>query len=179
MLKDESSHRSIGKRASAVARLRLGQQTVQKLASPGWRSRNTGYGLRTGRLQRLEAYFERIGKVIGDDKRRASFATYAIGLLSDGERRAWSPTGAIVVKGAYGAEIASHTLTTQKGGTYTVVVYDASGSQRLCRWVQSLFHHRAGNQHGQSTRPVGTWSRASSQRALSTRTRSQRSLGRA
>lgn len=41
--------------------------------------------------QRLEKYFERIGRVLGDDKRRASFATYAIGLLSDGERKSMEP----------------------------------------------------------------------------------------
>jgi SRSO17 transposase len=42
-------------------------------------------------LQRLEEYFERIGNVLGDDKRRASFATYAMGLLSDGERKSMAP----------------------------------------------------------------------------------------
>ena len=45
-------------------------------------------------LRRLEAYFERIGSVLGDDKRRASFATYAIGLLSDGERKSMEPIAA-------------------------------------------------------------------------------------
>ncbi len=44
--------------------------------------------------QRLEEYFERIGEVLGDDKRRASFATYAIGLLSDGERKSMEPIAA-------------------------------------------------------------------------------------
>jgi len=44
--------------------------------------------------QRLEDYLERIGKVLGDDHRRASFATYAIGLLSDGERKSMEPIAA-------------------------------------------------------------------------------------
>jgi SRSO17 transposase len=44
--------------------------------------------------QRLEKYFERIGRVLGGDKRRASFATYAIGLLSEGERKSMEPIAA-------------------------------------------------------------------------------------
>jgi len=44
--------------------------------------------------QRLEDYLERIGKVLGDDHRRASFATYAIGLLGDGERKSMEPIAA-------------------------------------------------------------------------------------
>ncbi|HSQ56376.1 MAG TPA: IS701 family transposase [Gemmata sp.] len=52
------------------------------------------YELEGDGQQRLEEYFERIGKVLGDDKRRASFATYAIGLLSDGERKSMEPIAA-------------------------------------------------------------------------------------
>jgi SRSO17 transposase len=52
------------------------------------------YALESDGQQRLEEYFERIGKVLGDDKRRASFATYAIGLLSDGERKSMEPIAA-------------------------------------------------------------------------------------
>ncbi len=52
------------------------------------------YALDGEGLQRLEEYFERIGNVLGDDKRRASFATYAIGLLSDGERKSMEPIAA-------------------------------------------------------------------------------------
>ena len=52
------------------------------------------YSLEEDGLQRLEEYFERIGNVLGDDKRRASFATYAIGLLSDGERKSMEPIAA-------------------------------------------------------------------------------------
>ena len=53
-----------------------------------------GHPLEGEGLQRLEEYFERIGNVLGDDKRRASFATYAIGLLSDGERKSMEPIAA-------------------------------------------------------------------------------------
>jgi SRSO17 transposase len=52
------------------------------------------YTLESDGQQRLEEYFERIGKVLGDDKRRASFATYAIGLLGDGERKSMEPIAA-------------------------------------------------------------------------------------
>ena len=43
---------------------------------------------------RLEDYLERIGNVLGHAKRRASFATYALGLLSDGERKSVEPIAA-------------------------------------------------------------------------------------
>jgi SRSO17 transposase len=52
------------------------------------------FALENDGLQRLEEYFERIGSVLGDDKRRASFATYAIGLLGDGERKSMEPIAA-------------------------------------------------------------------------------------
>jgi hypothetical protein len=38
----------------------------------------------------------------------------------------YDPTGAVVVSQAYGGDVASYALTAQKGGTYTVVVYDVS-----------------------------------------------------
>src|ERR1044071_3978737 len=44
--------------------------------------------------QRLESYFDRIGKVLGRDDRRASFATYALGILGDGERKSVEPIAA-------------------------------------------------------------------------------------
>lgn len=43
---------------------------------------------------RLEDFMERIGDVLGYAKRRASFATYALGLLSDGERKSVEPIAA-------------------------------------------------------------------------------------
>src|SRR5258706_1288019 len=44
--------------------------------------------------QRLKDYFDRIGELLGDDARRASFATYAIGLLADGDRKSIEPIAA-------------------------------------------------------------------------------------
>ena len=42
--------------------------------------------------QRLKDYFDRIGNVLGDAARRASFATYAMGILGEGERKSIEPT---------------------------------------------------------------------------------------
>jgi SRSO17 transposase len=44
--------------------------------------------------RRLDQYFTRIGAVLGDKRRRASFATYAMGLLSEGERKSMEPIAA-------------------------------------------------------------------------------------
>lgn len=43
---------------------------------------------------RLEDFLERIGDVLGHARRRASFATYALGLLGDGERKSVEPIAA-------------------------------------------------------------------------------------
>ena len=45
-------------------------------------------------VQRLEAYFQRIGDVLGEDSRRGSFAIYAMGLLGEGERKSIEPIAA-------------------------------------------------------------------------------------
>lgn len=44
--------------------------------------------------QRLKSYLDRIGKVLRRDERRASFATYALGILGDGERKSVEPIAA-------------------------------------------------------------------------------------
>lgn len=44
--------------------------------------------------QRLEAYFDRIGQILGREERRASFATYALGILGEGERKSVEPIAA-------------------------------------------------------------------------------------
>ena len=44
--------------------------------------------------RRLKAYFNRIGKVLNNRKRRESFATYALGLMGDGERKSAEPMAA-------------------------------------------------------------------------------------
>ena len=45
-------------------------------------------------MARLDDFLERVGDVLGHAKRRASFATYALGLLSDGERKSVEPIAA-------------------------------------------------------------------------------------
>ncbi len=44
--------------------------------------------------QRLDAYFSGIGDVLGHPLRRESFATYALGLLGDAERKSVEPIAA-------------------------------------------------------------------------------------
>jgi len=44
--------------------------------------------------ERLQAYFDRIGAVLGRPERRASFAVYAMGILGDGERKSLEPIAA-------------------------------------------------------------------------------------
>jgi len=51
--------------------------------------------LEPGAQRRLEAYFDRLGAVLGTDGRRASFATYATGLLGNGERKSMEPIAAL------------------------------------------------------------------------------------
>ena len=42
-------------------------------------------------VDRLAAYFSEIGDLLGRERRRASFAVYAMGLLGDGERKSNEP----------------------------------------------------------------------------------------
>jgi SRSO17 transposase len=44
--------------------------------------------------QRLQNYFDSIGRVLGLDARRASFATYAMGIFGDAERKSVEPIAA-------------------------------------------------------------------------------------
>jgi SRSO17 transposase len=44
--------------------------------------------------QRLAAFFDDIGEVLGRPERRASFAVYALGVLGDGERKSLEPIAA-------------------------------------------------------------------------------------
>jgi SRSO17 transposase len=44
--------------------------------------------------RRLERYFDRIGEILGNSGRRASFAIYAMGLLSESERKSIEPLAA-------------------------------------------------------------------------------------
>lgn len=50
-------------------------------------------------LQRLEAYFAALGELLGDARRKASFAMYCIGLILDGERKSMEPIAARLAGG--------------------------------------------------------------------------------
>jgi SRSO17 transposase len=52
------------------------------------------YVMDSGAQGRLKRYFSRIGDVLANAKRRASFAIYARGLLSEGERKSMEPIAA-------------------------------------------------------------------------------------
>src|SRR6185436_13518736 len=44
--------------------------------------------------RRLQAFFDKIGRVVGTDHHRESFAMYAVGLLSESERKSMEPIAA-------------------------------------------------------------------------------------
>lgn len=50
----------------------------------------------TAGVRRIESYFARIGEVLGNAKRRSSFAVYAMGLLGNAERKSVEPMAALV-----------------------------------------------------------------------------------
>ena len=52
------------------------------------------YELDEGATGRLRDFFEQIGEILGDRRRRASFAIYAFGILGDGERKSAEPIAA-------------------------------------------------------------------------------------
>ncbi len=49
-------------------------------------------------VRRIEGYLARIGEVLGNAKRRASFAVYAMGLLGSAERKSVEPMAALVCR---------------------------------------------------------------------------------
>ncbi len=51
-------------------------------------------GLDSDTAKRFEAYLELIGHMLRDKRQRASFATYAAGLLGTGERKSMEPIAA-------------------------------------------------------------------------------------
>ena len=59
---------------------------------------------------RLETYLEDLGDLLGDKRRKASFATYALGLLGEGERKSVEPIAARAVGGAADVEAAHQRL---------------------------------------------------------------------
>lgn len=49
-------------------------------------------------VRRIESYFAQIGEVLGNARRRASFAVYAMGLLGSAERKSVEPMAALVCR---------------------------------------------------------------------------------
>src|SRR5690606_27561533 len=56
----------------------------------------TSYEMNLAAEARLGSYLDHIGAVLGNKKRRESFAVYALGLLSDAERKSVEPLAARV-----------------------------------------------------------------------------------
>jgi SRSO17 transposase len=52
------------------------------------------YSMGTEGEHRLRQFFDRVGDVLSNKRRRASFAMYALGLLSEGERKSMEPIAA-------------------------------------------------------------------------------------
>src|SRR5687768_15831333 len=52
------------------------------------------YEMGQAAIERLQKYFADIGDILGNDERRASFANYALGLLSETERKSVEPLAA-------------------------------------------------------------------------------------
>jgi SRSO17 transposase len=61
--------------------------------------------------RRLAAYFHRIGEVLRTAPQRASFATYALGLMGDGERKSMEPMAARACPNPEGVNAAHERLT--------------------------------------------------------------------
>src|SRR5262245_647263 len=55
----------------------------------------TDFVMDTAAEGRLEDYFDTIGKVLNNKRRRASFAIYAMGILGGGERKSAEPIAAL------------------------------------------------------------------------------------
>lgn len=60
---------------------------------------------------RLAAYFHRIGEVLRTAPQRASFATYALGLMGEGERKSMEPMAARACPDPDGVNAAHERLT--------------------------------------------------------------------
>lgn len=61
--------------------------------------------------RRLDAYFHRIGEVLRTAPQRASFATYALGLMGEGERKSMEPMAARACPDPDGVNAAHERLT--------------------------------------------------------------------
>src|SRR5260370_36379412 len=69
-----------------------------------------GYELDAGAQGRLNEYFSAIGVALDNKTRRASFATYAMGLFGSADRKSAEPIAAIASADAEECEPAHHRL---------------------------------------------------------------------
>src|ERR1700721_2921636 len=67
-------------------------------------SRCMTYELDGAGIARLETYFEGIGARLGEKRRRASFALYAMGILGEHERKSVEPLAAAAADDPEGAQ---------------------------------------------------------------------------
>lgn len=61
-------------------------------------------------IERLEEYFGEVGQVLGDERRQASFAMYAMGLFGEGDRKSVEPIAARACGDPQGTERAHDRL---------------------------------------------------------------------
>ena len=87
-------------------------------------------------VKRLEDFFGSIGEISGNDERRASFATYAMGILSDAERKSAEPLAARACADPERADAGHQRLLHRRSrlGSWTT---PASSSKGLTRWACS------------------------------------------
>ncbi len=69
---------------------------VERITPAPYANGGAERGLSDGRRRGAAAarVFDRVGRALGNKRRRASFAMYAMGLLGDGERKSMEPTAA-------------------------------------------------------------------------------------
>ncbi|KYF67239.1 hypothetical protein [Sorangium cellulosum] len=77
--------------------------------------------------QRLQAYLSEIGDVLGHPLRRESFATYALGLLGEAERKSVEPIAARACPDPERVEVAHHEASRSSPSTGIDHTFDAAG----------------------------------------------------
>src|ERR1700685_2497909 len=104
------------------------------------------YGLDAAGVGRLEDYFGEIGSLLGEKRRRASFALYAMGILGEHERKSVEPLAAAEVGGAEAPQRAhDHLLHFSGQSEWEVgpvrefvarhVVHAMESRERISAWV--------------------------------------------
>jgi SRSO17 transposase len=96
-------------------------------------------------VDRLEAYFDGIADLLGDVRRKASFATYAMGLLLEGERKSVEPIAARTCGDPTGTERAHDRMLN--------FLVDSTWSDRAVR----RFAARTGVEALTAREPVAHW----------------------